>query len=154
MENIKPIDPASASPSGNPGTNEKIDYREYLAAASTLWDEYASSLDIPEDASDTNLLKILLKNTVRLKDEQFYLLSLGFFLILSACSQTAPVLIVHGPSGSGKSRLLQFGAALYDTNILSSASTVVSIRNQIENGRFSEGGFERNYCLFVDDIKD
>ena len=99
------------------------------------------------------LLKNLLKNIVKLEDDAFYDLILAFFLIPSAISQSAPILLAWGASGSGKSRVLQFGAELHDTTILSSTSTAVSVRNQIEMARFDASGRERNYCFFLDDVK-
>lgn len=134
---------------GNPEEDDEINFLAYLSNSKSSWREYFET-----GLSTTENLKVFLKKAVKI-EEIYYPLVLGYFLIPSAACSVVPILFASGQQGSGKSRLLKFGSYLYRTEILSSTSTVAAIRNQIQAGRFGWGSrYERNYCLFLDDIKE
>lgn len=110
------------------------------------WGEFVDNdSPLPEKISSLLTQSILLPDqSIQLPIATCYLVLPSAFL--KACKATLPLLFCWGQSGSGKSTLGLLASAIYGGDILNSASSFASIRNQLE-----EYSINQHYALVWDD---
>ena len=109
-----------------------IDLRIFVDSSKESWGELVSDGD-----SFPVIVAKLVKLGIYLPDEISYKIATNYLMATSQLLAIAPILLLHGKEGTGKSSLGVLASKLHDSPIFSASSTFAAIRNHLTKSKFT-----------------
>jgi len=103
-----------------------IDFREFVESSKESWQVLVDSSD-----NFTTQVEKLLEAGVKLPSEIDKKICLNYLMAITPMLSIAPILLLYGKEGTGKSTLTILASKLHKSPIFSSSSTFAAIRNHI-----------------------